>query len=130
MCHSTYITFACTFGITARIHVSSVFPHILEYGSGYLLTVHTLVCLLKAWKLTVVRIECFNAVSRARKVSMVGIECNVSAFLTSLQEGPYQKWFLQGFLKNFCKMTNCKGKSKTRARSPWNGKHFLVSNNG
>ena len=136
MCLSWYIyhfcPLTCTFGMAARTHVSSVFPHILEW-SGYLLTVHTLVCLLKAWKLTVVRIECFNAVSRARKVTMVGIECNVSAFLTSLQEDPYQKWFLQGFFKNFCKMTNCKRIERARARHeliPWNGNHFLVSNNG
>ena len=47
---------------------------------------HIMVSLLKAWEVT-----------------MVGIECNSAAFLTSFQEGPHQKLFFQGFFSKFCK---------------------------
>ena len=50
-----------------------------------------MVSLLKAWKVTV-----------------VGIECNGAAFLTSFQEGPHQKFFFQGFFQSSAsKMANC-----------------------
>ena len=49
----------------------------------------------------------FNIISRACKVTVVGIECNGAAFLTSFQEGPHQKLFLQGiFQTSASKMTN------------------------
>ena len=39
---------------------------------------------------------------------MVGIECNGAALLTSFQEGPHQKLFMQGFFQNSAsKMANC-----------------------
>ena len=47
----------------------------------------------------------FNVISRAWKVTVVGIECNGAAFLTSFQEGPHQKLFFQGFFQT-CKMTD------------------------
>ena len=43
---------------------------------------HIMVSLLKAWKLTV-----------------VGIECDDAAFLMSFQEGPHQKLFFQGIFQ-------------------------------
>ena len=58
--------------------------------------------LLKAWKVTVVGIECGNAAffpKKAWKVTVVGIECNGTAFLTSFQEGPHQKLFFKDFFK-------------------------------
>ena len=65
---------------------------------------HIMVSLLKAWKVTVVGIECDVAAfirhfKKAWKVTVVGIECNSATFLTSFQEqeGPYQKLFFQGF---------------------------------
>ena len=41
-------------------------------------------------------------------MTVVGIECNSAAILTSFQEGPYQKLFFQGFFLN-CASTvaNC-----------------------
>ena len=59
-----------------------------------------------------VGIECdaahFNVISRACKVTVVGIECNGSAFLTSFQEGPHQELFFQGiFQTSASKMTYC-----------------------
>ena len=52
---------------------------------------HIMVSLLKAWKLTV-----------------VGIECDDAAFLTSFQEGPHQKLFFQGNCQTSAsKLTNC-----------------------
>ena len=50
----------------------------------------------------------FNVISRAWKVTVVGIECNSAAFLTSFQEGPHQKLFFQGnFQTSAIKLTNC-----------------------
>ena len=44
---------------------------------------------------------------KAWKVTMVGIECNGAAFLKSFQEGPHQKFFFQGFFHNSAsKMAN------------------------
>ena len=40
-------------------------------------------------------------------MTVVGIECNSAAFLTSFQEGPHQKLFFQGiFQTSASKMTN------------------------
>ena len=46
---------------------------------------------------------------KARKVTVVGIECNGAAFLTSFQEGPHQKLFFQEFFfqNSASKMANC-----------------------
>ena len=45
---------------------------------------------------------------KALKVTVVGIECNGAAFLTSFQEGPQQKSFFQGFFQNSAsKMAKC-----------------------
>ena len=52
---------------------------------------HIMVSLRKAWKVTV-----------------VGIECYIAAFLTSFQEGPHQKLLFQGFFQHSAsKMANC-----------------------
>ena len=41
-------------------------------------------------------------------MTVVGIESNGTAFLTSFQEGPHQKLFFQGFFQNSAsKMANC-----------------------
>ena len=41
-------------------------------------------------------------------MTVVGIECNGTAFLTSFQEGPHQKLFLQGLFQNSAsKIANC-----------------------
>ena len=41
-------------------------------------------------------------------MTVVGIECNGAAFLTSIQEGPNQKLFFQEFFHNSAsKMANC-----------------------
>ena len=45
----------------------------------------------------------FNVISRAWKVTVVGIKCNGAAFLTSFQEGPHQKLFFQGIFLTSCK---------------------------
>ena len=60
-----------------------------------------MVSLLKAWKVTVVGIECDIAAflhhfKKVWKVNMVRIECNGDV----IQEGPHQKLFLQGFFQN------------------------------
>ena len=49
----------------------------------------------------------FNVISRACKVTMVGIESNGAAYLTSFQDGPNQEAFFQGiFQTSTSKMTN------------------------
>ena len=49
----------------------------------------------------------FNVISRACKVTVVGIEYNSATFLTSFQEGPHQELFFQGiFQTSGSKMTN------------------------
>ena len=41
-------------------------------------------------------------------MTVVGIECNGAAFLTSFQESPHQKLFFQGFFQHSTsKMANC-----------------------
>ena len=71
-----------------------------------------MVSLLKAWKVTVVGIECDVATflrhfKKAWKVTVVVVfECNGSAFLTSFQEGSHQKLFFQG--NSASKMANCR----------------------
>ena len=40
-------------------------------------------------------------------MTVVGIECNGTAFLTSFQESPHQKLFLQGFCQNSARKANC-----------------------
>ena len=50
----------------------------------------------------------FNVISRAWKVTVVGIECNDATFLTSFKDGSYQEFFFQGiFQTSASKMTNC-----------------------
>ena len=67
-----------------------------------------MVRLLKAWKVTIVGIECDVAafkhhVKKAWKVTVVGIECNCTAFLT--RSTP--EIFFQGFFQNSAsKMAN------------------------
>ena len=49
----------------------------------------------------------FNVISRACKVTVVGIKCNGATFLTSFQEGPHQESFFQGiFQTSAYKMTS------------------------
>ena len=51
--------------------------------------------------------QLFNAISRAWKVTVVGIEYIGSALLTSFQEVQHQKLFYQGiFQTSASKMTN------------------------
>ena len=68
-----------------------------------------MVSLLKAWKLTVVGIECDDAVfSRAWKVTVVGIECNGVAFFDILSGRSTLEIVLsRNFSSSANKMTNC-----------------------
>ena len=78
------------FEIAAWKHSSSVFREYegtLDWGPlgknvCYANCTHIMVSILKAWKVT-----------------LVGIECNGASFLTSFQEGPHQKLFFQGFFQ-------------------------------